>query len=56
MAQPFIPLFRVFMPETAHAALKPVLASGRLATGPQVAHFESRLAILAWRSTRGGAQ
>ena len=46
MAQPFIPLFRVFMPETAHAALKPVLASGRLATGPQVAHFESRLA--AW--------
>ena len=46
MAQPFIPLFRVFMPETAHAALRPVLASGRLAAGPQVANFETQLA--AW--------
>lgn len=44
MAQPFIPLFKVFMAQTAHAALKPVLESGRLATGPQVAQFESRLA------------
>lgn len=34
------------MPEGAHAALKPVLDSGRLAIGPQVATFESRLA--AW--------
>lgn len=41
-----IPLFKVFMPDSAHAALKPVLESGRLATGPQVAKFESRLA--AW--------
>lgn len=41
-----IPLFKVFMPESAHAALKPVLESGRLATGPQVSAFESRLA--AW--------
>lgn len=41
-----IPLFKPFMAESAHAALKPVLASGRLATGPQVAEFESRLA--AW--------
>jgi perosamine synthetase len=39
-----IPLFKVFMPDTAHAALKPILESGRLATGPQVAAFESRLA------------
>lgn len=43
---PTIPLFKVFMPESAHAALKPVLESGRLATGPQVSAFESRLA--AW--------
>ena len=41
-----IPLFKVFTAETAHAALKPVLDSGRLATGPRVAEFESRLA--AW--------
>lgn len=34
------------MAETAHNALKPVLESGRLATGKQVAEFESRLA--AW--------
>lgn len=40
------PLFKPFMPESAHAALKPVLDSGRLAIGPQVAAFESRLA--AW--------
>ena len=46
MAQLSIPLFKVFMAESAHAALKPVLESGRLATGPQVAKFESRLA--AW--------
>ena len=32
------------MPESAHAALKPVLESGRLATGPQVGAFESQLA------------
>lgn len=46
MTPPFIPLFKVFTAETAHAALKPVLESGRLASGPQVALFESRLA--AW--------
>lgn len=46
MAQFSIPLFKVFMAESAHAALKPVLESGRLATGRQVADFESRLA--AW--------
>lgn len=39
-----IPLFKVFMAETAHAALKPVLESGRLATGPRVAEFEIQLA------------
>lgn len=44
MAQPSIPLFKVFMAESAHAALKPVLESGRLAAGRQVAKFESRLA------------
>lgn len=46
MTQPAIPLFKVFMPEHAHAALKPVLESGRLATGPQVGAFEAQLA--AW--------
>jgi perosamine synthetase len=46
MAQAHIPLFKVYTADTAHAALKPVLESGRLATGPQVANFESRLA--AW--------
>ncbi len=46
MTLPSIPIFKVFTAETAHAALKPVLASGRLANGPQVAQFESRLA--AW--------
>jgi dTDP-4-amino-4,6-dideoxygalactose transaminase len=46
MAQLSIPLFKVFMAESAHAALKPVLESGRLAAGQQVAEFESRLA--AW--------
>lgn len=46
MARAPLPLFKVFMPDDAHAALKPVLESGRLATGPQVAQFESRLA--AW--------
>ena len=44
MAQATIPLFKVFMPESAHAALKPVLESGRLATGPQVGTFETQLA------------
>lgn len=34
------------MPDSAHAALKPVLESGRLATGPRVAQFETQLA--AW--------
>lgn len=46
MAELSIPLFKVFMAESAHAALRPVLASERLAAGPQVARFESRLA--AW--------
>lgn len=46
MAQITLPLFKVFMAESAHAALKPVLESGRLATGRQVAEFETRLA--AW--------
>lgn len=32
------------MAESAHAALKPVLESGRLAAGPKVAAFESQLA------------
>lgn len=45
---PSIPLFKVFMPESAAAALKPVLESGRLATGSKVAEFESGLA--AWLS------
>lgn len=31
------------MPGSAHAALKPVLESGRLAAGPKVGEFESRL-------------
>ncbi len=39
-----IPLFKVFTAETAHAALQPVLSSGRLAAGPRVAEFETRLA------------
>jgi perosamine synthetase len=39
-----IPLFKVFMPEHAHALLQPVLASGRLACGPQVAAFEAQCA------------
>lgn len=46
MAHSPIPLFKVFMPGSAHAALKPVLESGRLATGPQVKTFEFQLA--AW--------
>ena len=46
LRQSSIPLFKVFTSESAHAALKPVLESGRLAAGPQVAQFESRLA--AW--------
>lgn len=46
MAQLSIPLLKVFMAESAHAALKPVLESGQLAAGRQVAEFEARLA--AW--------
>lgn len=46
MAQLSIPLFKVFMAESAHAALKPVLESGQLGTGQRVAEFESRFA--AW--------
>jgi len=45
-----IPLFKVFMTEGAAAALKPVLESGRLAAGQQVAQFESRFA--AWLGTQ----
>lgn len=50
MAQLSIPLFKMFMAESAHAALKPVLESGQLAAGRQVAAFESRLA--AWLGAR----
>jgi len=39
------------MPEAAHAALQPVLHSGRLACGPQVAAFEAQLA--AWLGVPG---
>jgi len=46
MAQLSIPLFKVFMAESAHAALKPVMESGQLAAGRQVAEFEAMLA--AW--------
>jgi dTDP-4-amino-4,6-dideoxygalactose transaminase len=46
MPQHNIPLFKVFTAESVHAALKPVLESGRLASGPQVAAFEARIA--AW--------
>ena len=46
MAQISIPLFKVFMADSVHASLKPVLESGRLAAGHKVAEFESRLA--AW--------
>lgn len=54
MALPFIPLFKVFMAPSVHAALKPVLESGRLATGPKVAEFESCFA--AWvRATEAAA-
>lgn len=51
MTQPSIPLFKVFMAESAHAVLKSVLESGRLATGQQVANFESRFA--AWLGAPG---
>jgi len=44
MAPSAIPLFKVFVAPTAHAALKPVLESGWLAAGPQVAKFETQLA------------
>lgn len=46
MAQLSISLFKPFMAESAHAALKSVLASGQLVAGRQVAEFESQLA--AW--------
>jgi len=46
MSQISIPLFKVFTADSAHAALKPVLESGRLATGSRVAEFEARVA--AW--------
>ncbi|MBI1891055.1 MAG: aminotransferase class V-fold PLP-dependent enzyme [Burkholderiales bacterium] len=38
-----IPLFKVFMPQDVQAKLVPVLSSGRLAMGPQVAAFEAAL-------------
>lgn len=44
MTPPTIPLFKVFMAESAHAALAPVLRSGKLAMGSQVKTFESMLA------------
>ncbi len=46
MAQFSIPLFKVFMAESAYAALKSVLESGQLGAGWHVAEFESRFA--AW--------
>lgn len=46
MATPHIPLFKVFVAEEAHAALLPVLRSGQLGAGRQVAAFEAGLA--AW--------
>ena len=46
MPQPNIPLFKVFTADSVHAALKPALESGRLATGPRVAEFETKVA--AW--------
>ncbi|WP_374350797.1 DegT/DnrJ/EryC1/StrS family aminotransferase [Chitinimonas sp.] len=39
-----IPLFKVYTPPGAGTVLEQVLASGRLATGPQVAAFEGELA------------
>lgn len=39
-----VPLLKVHMPPTAHAALAPVLASGYLADGAQVRQFEGLLA------------
>lgn len=41
---PAIPLFKVFMPDGVQAKLQPVLESGRLACGPQVAAFERQCA------------
>ena len=41
-----IPLFKVYVPDSASAALNPVFASGQFGTGPRVAAFENRLA--AW--------
>lgn len=41
---PAIPLFKVFMPDGVQAKLQPVLESGRLACGPQVASFERQCA------------
>src|SRR5471030_2886996 len=39
-----IPLFKVHMPASAHAALGETLASGYLAQGAQVERFEKKLA------------
>ena len=45
MSEPLsIPLFKVFMPDNMQAILQPVLVSGRLACGPQVAAFEAQYA------------
>jgi len=48
-----IPLFKVFMPESVDSVLKPTLQSGRLATGKQVAAFESRFSE--WLGVPGAA-
>lgn len=53
MTQLAIPLFKVFVPEDAHAALASVLRSGRLASGPRVAAFETELA--GWLGVPGAA-
>lgn len=42
-APPAIPLFRVRLPEGADTALRATLASGYIAQGRQVEHFEARL-------------
>lgn len=45
-----IPLFKVFMPDGAHAALAPVLQSGQLSAAHQVAAFEAKFAAWAGAS------
>lgn len=40
-----VPLFKVFMTQSSHDALKPVLESGHLAAARRVAEFEERLAV-----------